>query len=618
MRIQSTSFVETVNYLDMKHLDSITLLSLSLLSASSVVAAESAAVAKQPNVLIIITDDQGYGDIGVHGNSVIETPNLNRLHNESVRLTNFHVDPTSAPTRSAIMTGRYSHHVGVWHTIKGGNHLRRGETTMAEVFKHNGYQTALFGKWHLGANYPYRPIDRGFDEWLGLGDGGAGTTDDYFWNDRVNDHFLHNGEWVQREGTTPEVLFSATMEYMKAHKSDDEPMFICLPTYTAHAPLMSPDEELYKRHPELPKVCAEFLATIEDLDGKIGELNEFLIAEGLAENTIIVFMTDNGGTFGCKVFNGGMTGQKGSVMEGGHRVPCFIKAPESAIGKPRSIETLTAHIDLLPTFVDLLSLDLPRDVEFDGRSLVPLMEGEPWGERTLFVESQRQMEPSPTVSAIMTQQWRLINHTKLFDIQLDPAQKRDVAAQNPEVVAKLLADFDLYWDRVSPNDRDQPVPIVGTKYDLEIVLGTSEYFASSGYNHKQCGSGESLDGYWNIEVAEAGKYDIEIRRWPREAAAPFSSIPDVSQKKIDAYNLHGGVEVGVYTQRAELLRAIPVSDVSLTVGDHFNRSKKVAVTDEQVTFTVKLPKGETTVESVFYDATGEKLTNAYYVYVRKR
>jgi arylsulfatase A-like enzyme len=137
---------------------------------------------------VILLDDMGYGDIAAHGNPVIRTPHLDRLRDESVRLTNFHVDPTCAPTRSALMTGKYSHHVKVWHTIAAGNHLRATELTMADAFRANGYRTGMFGKWHLGANFPYRPMDRGFDEWLGQGDGGTGTTDDHFLNDRVNDH----------------------------------------------------------------------------------------------------------------------------------------------------------------------------------------------------------------------------------------------------------------------------------------------------------------------------------------------------------------------------------------------------------------------------------------------
>ena len=174
-----------------------------------------AAPQKKPNVILIITDDQGYGDIGAHGNALIQTPNMDQLHAESVRFTNFHVDPTCSPTRGALMSGKYSHRARVWHTIAGGNHLRANEITMADVFRASGYRTGMFGKWHLGSNYPYRPIDRGFDEWLGQGDGGTGTTDDYFTNDRVNDHYLHNGAFEFRPGYAPDVFYDAAIDYIR-------------------------------------------------------------------------------------------------------------------------------------------------------------------------------------------------------------------------------------------------------------------------------------------------------------------------------------------------------------------------------------------------------------------
>ena len=196
----------------------------------------------RPNVVLFMTDDQGYGDLGCHGNPVLKTPHLDRLHAESVRLTNFHVDPTCAPTRAVLLTGKYSHRVKVWHTIAGGNHLRAGDMTMAEVFRASGYRTGLFGKWHLGANYPYRPMDRGFDEWLGHGDGRTGTTDDYFTKDRVDDHYLHNGEWEYRKGYAPDVFFDAAIDFVKA-KSDSRPCFVYLNTYMPHTPHTLPDSK---------------------------------------------------------------------------------------------------------------------------------------------------------------------------------------------------------------------------------------------------------------------------------------------------------------------------------------------------------------------------------------
>ncbi len=208
---------------------------LTLLSAST-----NAAESQRPNIVFIMTDDQGYGDLACHGNSVIQTPNLDKLHAESVRFTNFHVDPTCSPTRGALMSGKFSHRAKVWHTIAGGNHLRAGEMTMADAFKASGYRTGMFGKWHLGSNCPYRPIDRGFDEWLGQGDGGTGTTDDYFTNDRVDDHYWHNGEREVRKGYAPDVFFNAAIDFIK-DRGEGSPFFIYLNTYVSHTPHTLPD-----------------------------------------------------------------------------------------------------------------------------------------------------------------------------------------------------------------------------------------------------------------------------------------------------------------------------------------------------------------------------------------
>ena len=201
----------------------------------------AALAAGKPNVIVILTDDQGYGDIGAHGNPVLKTPNLDRLHAESARLTDFHVDPTCSPTRSALLTGKYPHRVKVWHTIAGGNHLRADELTMADIFRANGYRTGMFGKWHLGSNLPYRPIDRGFDEWLGQGDGGTGTTDDHFLNDRVNDHYLHNGEWEKHDGWAEGVFFDAATDFIRSSRKANQPFFIYLCTYSPHHPITLPD-----------------------------------------------------------------------------------------------------------------------------------------------------------------------------------------------------------------------------------------------------------------------------------------------------------------------------------------------------------------------------------------
>ena len=191
----------------------LSLVSLCVLGGQLSAASDKPATAGKPNVLLILTDDQGYGDLSCTGNPVIKTPHMDALCNEGLRLTNFHVDSYCSPTRAALMTGRYAHRVGAWGTISGRNMLRDGEVTMADLFRHNGYRTGHFGKWHLGGNFPYRPMDRGFDEWLGHGDGGTGTTGDYWGNDRVNDTCIHNGRWEHTKGFEADVFFDAAMRF---------------------------------------------------------------------------------------------------------------------------------------------------------------------------------------------------------------------------------------------------------------------------------------------------------------------------------------------------------------------------------------------------------------------
>ncbi len=273
--------------------------------------------AASQNVILIITDDQGYGDISAHGNKIVQTPNLDNLHSESIRLTNFHVNPISAPTRAALMTGKYSTRVGVRGTYATLNYLSSNEKTMGDIFSSMGYRTALFGKWHLGGNYPLRPMDRGFQEWVGHGDGGGGTTNDYWDNVKWDDHYLHNGKWEPYKGFMTDIFFDQAMNYIKSE--DNRPFFIYLPTNIPHQSWNTPKEwtEKYTSQGET-LLNALFYASIERMDYNVGRLREFLEENGLSENTIIIFMTDNGTANGSS-YNAEMRGRKGSLYEGGHR-----------------------------------------------------------------------------------------------------------------------------------------------------------------------------------------------------------------------------------------------------------------------------------------------------------
>ncbi|WP_345075940.1 arylsulfatase [Flavivirga amylovorans] len=577
---------------------------------------------QKPNVIIMVTDDQGYGDIGAHGNTIINTPAMDKLHSESIRLTNFHVDPSCAPTRAALMSGKYSHHARVWHTVRGGNHMRASEISMADVFQHNGYQTGMFGKWHLGANYPYRPMDRGFEEWLGCGDGGTGTSDCYFWNDRVNDMYWHNGEREYREGFNPDVFYTSAEEYIKKRKKN-KPFFIYLPTYIPHKPYTSPYKNLGEQYVKyigkgIEKDCPPFYALIEHIDGNIAKLRQVLEDEGIADNTIIIFMTDNGSTHGRHAFNAGMSGGKGSTSDGGHRVPFFIHWPKGGITGGKDINTLSAHIDVLPTLAELCGMKFPKAKEndLDGRSLVPLFKDNvaSWPDRTIVVEKQREVERNPSNSAIMTQKWRLVGHNKLFDIDNDPGQKNNVFKDHPEVVKKLMADFDKHWQKVTVDDRSFPTPIVGTKHDKEIFLSISELRDGNGFAHGYSASGREAKGVWHIEAYKSGIYEFEVCRWPKEVDATFTGIPEIT-KKVDAWS-NKSPKTALMTSGK--LTAIPYGAVSLKVGDEFYEMRDVKADTKTMTFNVKLNKGKTIVDAVFYNKEGKQITNAYYVYVRRK
>lgn len=597
---------------------------LALLAALILVplAALLSAAVPRPNVVVVLVDDMGYGDIAAHGNPVIRTPHLDRLHAESARLTDFHVDPTCSPTRAALMTGRYAHRVKVWHTIAGGNHLRADELTMADVFRANGYRTGMFGKWHLGSNLPYRPIDRGFDEWLGQGDGGTGTTDDHFLNDRVNDRFIHNGERDQQiDGWAEDVFFDSVLDFIRSSKQAGKPFLISLCTYSPHSPITLPDPAAaddYKR--QVDGKTAFFYTAIGKIDRHIGRLRATLVAEGLDRDTILIFLTDNGGTDGTGVFNAGMRGKKGSLEDGGHRVPCFIHWPAGGLRQGEDITALNAHLDLLPTLIDLCGLALPRKLEFDGRSFRAQLRDAQAAvpERTLFVERQRTFKPEKWVGAVgMTSRWRLVDNKELFDIRQDPGQTRNVIADHPEVVASIRRDFEDYWAKVTLGDRDRAEFVVGDERDPEIFLSASDwYLPNPPWNHATIAGGPSAAGDWRIRTARAGTYRFEVRRWPREADAELAGVPKI-QKSVDAWDAQGPKPDLLYGNTRTTFKPLPVVSVRLTVGEQ-SQTLPATAGAKDVSFSMKLEADRSlSVRAELLDGSGNVIGGGYYVYCRK-
>jgi len=547
--------------------------------------------ARRPNVVLIMTDDQGYGDLACHGNRVIQTPNLDRLHGQSVRLTNFHVDPTCSPTRSALMTGRNSGRVGVWHTIMGRSLLRRDEVTMADVFAAGGYRTAIFGKWHLGDTYPFRPQDRGYQEVFVHGGGGVGQTPDYWGNDYFDDTYFRNGTPEKQTGYCTDVWFDAAMKFIEVNR--DRPFFTYLVTNAPHGPFLVAEKyiDMYRGKKNVPN--AAFYGMITCIDENVGRMLEHLKRLGLEENTILIFMSDNGtaaGFRGNAGFNAGMRGTKGSEYDGGHRVPCFVRWPSGKIGGGKDVARLTAHLDVLPTLIELCSLKSPEDVEFDGRSIAPLLtgDGENWSDRTLVVESQRIEYPTKwRKSAVMTDRWRLVNGKELYDVPADPGQKNDVAAAHPEVAARLVEHYNDWWAGVSKRHGEFCEIVLGSDRENPATLTCHDWHEGSPpWNQRMIHSGAKANGFWAVEVERAGKYEITLRRWPREAPAPINEGAGIKAVK-----------------------------ARLTIGK-LDQTQPVPADAAAVTFGVNLPAGKTRLQTWLIDEKGGS-RGAYYAYVKR-
>ncbi len=520
--------------------------------------AAAAVFAAPPNVILIVTDDQGYGDLACHGNAMIRTPNLDRLHARSVRFTDFHVDPTCSPTRAALLTGRYSTRAGAWHTVMGRSILFREEITLPEIFAANGYRNGIFGKWHLGDNYPSRPQDRGFHHAVIHGGGGIGQTPDHWGNDYFDDHYLVNGEWRPFTGYCTDVFFNEAMRFIEA--SRDRPFFVYLPTNVPHSPYRVP--ERYQRHyleRGVPQPMAAFYGMIENLDENVGRLLDWLKQSGLEDNTIVMFMTDNGTAAGAgrgkedatgwTGFNAGMRGTKGTAYEGGHRVPFFIRWPAGGIGGGRDVARLTAHFDVLPTLVELCGLKFTAKNSLDGRSLVPLIKnpGAEWLERTLFVHVQREeIPPKWRASAVLRERWRLQNGAELYDLRADPAQARDVAARHPEVVTALRADYEAWWSSLEPAFTNYGYIVIGSPRENPTLITCMDWHASTvreiPWDQSQVNAMPAVNGWWMLDVERAGKYTFTLRHKP--AAANFSLQASTARVRLGAVEATSPVREG--------------------------------------------------------------------------
>ena len=441
---------------------------------------------RKPNIVFVITDDQGYGDISAHGNPVLKTPNLDRLHAEGVRFTDFHVSPTCSPTRASLMSGRHEFRNGVTHTILERERMSLGTVTLPQTLKAAGYTTGIFGKWHLGDEAEYQPNRRGFDEVFihgggGIGQSYPGSCGDAPGNKYFNPAILHNGRFEKTKGYCTDVFFAEAMKWIEgragAEQRRTQPFFCYIATNAPHGPLDCPPEyeARYSGKVASPDI-AKFFGMVANIDDNLGKLLKKLADLGIERDTLVIFMNDNGGTVGTKVFNDGMHGQKGTPYRGGTRAASFWRWPGTL--SPADCRRLAAHIDIYPTLAQLAGarLSAAAQAQIEGRSLVPLL-AEPqadWADRILFTHSGRWPKGSDANLAkyancsIRNPRWNLVSAARgkakpenavgkptdpnweLYDLTADPGETKNLAAEHPEVIAELTKAYDKWWAEVVP------------------------------------------------------------------------------------------------------------------------------------------------------------------------
>lgn len=571
--------------------------------------------AQKPNVIVILADDLGYGDMSCHGNPWLKTPQLDRLHDQSVSLDDFHTDPYCTPTRAALLTGRYSTRNGAWSVIKGRQLLNSSETTMAQIFSANGYRTGMFGKWHIGDPYPYAPQDRGFDEVVSHKAGGVDEIGNPLTNDYFDDTYYRNGVPEAFAGYCTDVFFREAQAFIHRSVQDNaQPFFVYLPLNAMHSPHIV--EERYAapyRAQGHPDERSRFYGMIANFDENLGRLMAMLAELDAVENTIVIFLGDNGTAQGISVdrdnlpdmapdakptpqvgFNAGMRGKKGGVYEGGHRVSCFIRWP-GQLKAGHSVDQLTSHHDLLPTLVDLCQLDTsrtsPKPLAFDGDSIAPLLKNDTahWPQRMRFVDRQDSQPRPSTLSspkdgsppyAVMTERFRLVNG-ELYDIHTDPGQHHNIADDHPDLVKRLYAAYVRWFNDVASHQSAYTPFFIGNEHENPTTFTCRDWHPTQG---RVFWSSHMLDddtlwgnGYWAINTVRSGQYRITLSRRPLDALTPMK-----------------------------------VCHARLKLGDA-EYEQPLSPQDTSATFEVTLQEGEAKLQTWLQDCDTDKQRGAYFV-----
>ena len=587
-----------------------TIILITALLLAPLAALNAADIGAKPNVIVILVDDAGYGDYSCHGNPVAKTPNVDKLHHESVRFSDFHVTPFCTPTRSQLMTGVDNFRNGA-SVVAGSRMLLRPDLpTVADIFAANGYRTGQFGKWHLGDNYPFRPQDRGFQDVLYFNSAFVGVSDDTWCNDYVDPWLRHaDGKPLQFKGYVDDILFNEAMSWMDQRRKDGEPFFCYLPLALVHTPLIVPEtyREPYKDQKPNHR---QILGMLANVDENMGRLDAFLRQSGLRDNTILIFLHDNGTANMSDLYNAGMRGSKATPWEGGHRSPLFVRWPAGGLRPPGEVSGLTQVQDLVPTLIGLCGLKQTLEAKFDGINLAPVLQkaGQEPPDRILVVQhgyprkAAPGNDPAQKPLVVMWGRWRLVE-SALYDLATDPGQLKDVSTKQPEIVAKLRTAYAQWWKDVEPWTTKRSAIIVGDDHENPSTLVPSTQYEQKGLSAAMVRTGTYTMDKWFIQVARAGNYEVALRRWPEEANTAIGGTTPVWDSVLGNHRLPAG-------------KAFPIVKARLTVGE-FKGEKDVAQTDTVAVFNVSLKQGQTMLRGTFLDNQGKEICGAYYTSVRR-
>ena len=537
----------------------------------------------RPNVVVVLIDNHGYYELSRNGHKIVQTPRIDKLSEESVYFSDFNAPPFCSPSRTELLTGRYALRAGVHDTVGGVSILHQDERTIADILKGEGYRTAIFGKWHLGLNYPYAPKFRGFEEVFIHGGGGVSQLEDYYGNNHLDATYEHNGQYVKSRGFSTDVLFDQGIEFIGRNR--EQSFFCFISTPAVHFPTLKHPkntQRLLDRGVEDSNQLAIY-SMIENVDDNVGRLLDYLVEIDVRENTLVILASDQGVNDRGGIHRSGQNVNRGVQYDEKHQVYCMIQYPKLTDNHAAIRNEVAGMVDIVPTILDLCAINSPDNL--DGQSLKPLLEGKGnWNnERTLIVQCPRTREREKFRNvSVKYKQWRFVDGDELYNIQKDRGQTVNVIQDHPDLVRKLTAEYETFWNSLSPWEDLISPHILGHEEAPSVRLTGMDWYIGDHPWAQQELDKKTSQGKWLVEIANIGRYRFELRRYPREASRPIGATEAI-------------IKIG--EQKAKV---------------------NLDITDKKAVVEMKLDKGKYDMQTFFKDNTEsdeEKNWGAYYVYV---